>query len=116
MVLGTDMEWGDFTVGTSHLDGRRAPGCPLFKSPANGENATRPDQREGPVWVESRNSNWDTTPLSCPEHGKSRCDPQAKGGHIPRRPVPCLTPRRCRPERFPHCFQCQTFAGGGFHD
>ena len=51
MVLGTDKECGDFTVGTSHLDGRRAPGCPLFKSPANGKNATRLDQREGPVWV-----------------------------------------------------------------
>src|ERR1700731_4478863 len=38
-------------VETSHLDGRRAPGCPLFKSPANGKSATRLDQREGPVWV-----------------------------------------------------------------
>jgi hypothetical protein len=36
-----------------------------------------------------------------PRTRKSRCDQQAKGTHIPRRPVPCLTPRRCRPERFP---------------
>ena len=43
------------TVGTSHLDGRRAPVCRLFTSLANGE-CHGPDQREGSVRVDSSGS------------------------------------------------------------